>query len=88
MKNTIHIFGWLFITAGTLGLFLPFVQGIVLIAFGIAFLSFKSPNAQRKIEFFQKLLAHYWPAAARFLAVLEEKCDIVFTRIRRWRKRK
>ncbi len=88
MKNTIHLFGWLFVTAGILGLFLPFVQGIVLIALGIACLSFKSPHTQRKIEFFQKILKHYWPAGEKLLAVLEQKCETVLARIKCWRKGK
>lgn len=88
MKRTVHILGWIFISTGVLGLFLPFLQGIALLALGIAFLSFKSPNAQRKIEYFIKLLGHYWPTAAKFLAVLEQKCDTVLRRIKRWRRKK
>lgn len=88
MRRTAHIFGWFFIVAGVLGLFLPFLQGIALLAFGIAIFSFKSPDAQRKIEYFIKLLGHYWPTGAKFLAVLEQKCDTVLQRIARWRKGK
>lgn len=88
MKTIAHTFGWLFIVAGAVGLLLPFVQGIALIAFGIGLLSFMSPHMQRKIIYFRKILEHYCPSVGRFLAVLEQKCDTVLERITRWRKKK
>lgn len=88
MKTTVHTIGWLFIVTGAIGLVLPFVHGIALIAFGIAFISFLSPRTQQKIEFFQKVLGRYWPAAAKFLVVFKQKCDTVLLRITRWRKKK
>lgn len=86
MKTIAHTFGWLFIVAGAIGLLLPFVQGIALIALGIGFLSFMSPRTQRKILYFRKMLTYYFPAAVRFLAVLEQKCNTMLLRIKRWRK--
>ncbi|MDP3661587.1 MAG: PGPGW domain-containing protein [bacterium] len=88
MKNIIHLLGWLFIVAGVIGLFLPFLQGIALLVLGIALISFLSPRTQQKVEYFKKVLGHYWPAGARFLAVLEQKCETVLVRIMRFRKGK
>ncbi|MDA8234697.1 MAG: tellurium resistance protein TerC [Clostridia bacterium] len=49
----IQILGWLFILLGILGLFLPFLQGILFILIGLYLLSHQSPwakNLLRKIR--------------------------------------
>ena len=39
-----QVFGWLCLIVGTLGLFLPFLQGVLLILIGVIFLSVSHPS--------------------------------------------
>jgi uncharacterized membrane protein YbaN (DUF454 family) len=44
------ILGWLFLLLGVVGLFLPFLQGLLLLSLGLVLLSFSSQWAQRLID--------------------------------------
>ena len=86
MKSIFHLSGWLLVAAGAVGLLLPFVQGIALIALGVGLLSFRSSSMQKHLHELLKLLSHHWPYGARFLAALEQKCDTVLARFFRRKK--
>lgn len=47
-----HVFGWFFIFLGVLGLFLPFLQGILFLFIGAIILA-------PEVPFFRKLLAKF-----------------------------
>jgi uncharacterized membrane protein YbaN (DUF454 family) len=49
-------FGWLFVVLGVLGLFLPFLQGVLFLLVGLYLLSLESARARL---FRQKLLNRY-----------------------------
>ncbi|RPJ08107.1 MAG: hypothetical protein EHM36_05905, partial [Deltaproteobacteria bacterium] len=49
----ILIVGWGFITLGVLGLFLPFLQGILFILIGLAILSSRSKTIQRFLKYLE-----------------------------------
>jgi uncharacterized membrane protein YbaN (DUF454 family) len=53
----IWILGWFFIGLGILGLFLPFLQGVLFIMIGLAILSTRSRTIQR----FLKVLENRYP---------------------------
>jgi uncharacterized membrane protein YbaN (DUF454 family) len=55
-KIGLLIVGWLFIGLGILGLFLPFLQGILFIMIGLAILSSRSELVKR---FLKRLETHY-----------------------------
>lgn len=55
-KISILIIGWLFIFLGIIGLFLPFLQGILFILIGLAILSSRSEMIKSLIK---KLEAKY-----------------------------
>lgn len=51
MKRLIRLgLGWTFIVLGVLGLFLPFLQGVLFLAIGFALIAPDSPWAQDKLE--------------------------------------
>jgi uncharacterized protein len=55
LKNTIMVtIGWVFIGLGALGLFLPFLQGILFIMIGIAILSTRSEKIKQLMEYLEK----------------------------------
>jgi uncharacterized membrane protein YbaN (DUF454 family) len=50
-KNTVMlIIGWFFVGLGILGLFLPFLQGILFIMIGLAILSTRSEFVKRLLK--------------------------------------
>lgn len=49
-KIALIILGWLFIFVGIIGLFLPFLQGILFIMIGLAILSSRSETIKRFLK--------------------------------------
>ncbi|TCW37641.1 putative transmembrane protein PGPGW [Laceyella sacchari] len=58
-----NIFGWFFLILGVLGLFLPFLQGILFLLIGLYLLSKSSPWAKRWLE---RLKSRYPKLSATF----------------------
>lgn len=52
-KFGLLIIGWLFVALGILGLFLPFLQGILFILIGLAILSSRSEIIRRFLKKFE-----------------------------------
>ena len=75
-KFGLLIIGWLFIVMGILGLFLPFLQGILFIMIGLAILSSRSEMIKR----FLKHLEERYPRH-------HEKMEIWKEKVRRWFKK-
>jgi uncharacterized membrane protein YbaN (DUF454 family) len=48
------ILGWFFVGLGIIGLFLPFLQGILFIMIGLAFLSSRSATIRRLHNYLEK----------------------------------
>ena len=73
-------FGWLFVALGVLGLFLPFLQGLLFLLVGLYLLSLESARARL---YRQKLLTRY-PNLARAMdrarAFIHRLRDRVFGR--------
>jgi uncharacterized membrane protein YbaN (DUF454 family) len=75
-KNSVMlIIGWFFVGLGILGLFLPFLQGILFIMIGLAILSTRSKQVKR----FLKHLEDRYPRHHERVVVWREK-------IRKWFK--
>ena len=55
----IWIAGWFFVGLGILGLFLPFLQGILFIMIGLAILSSRSRTVQRFLEYLRNRYPRY-----------------------------
>ena len=53
-KIGLLIIGWSFIVLGILGLFLPFLQGILFIFIGLAILSSRSEMIRRLLKHFEE----------------------------------
>ena len=53
-KTLIYLIGWSFILLGIIGLFLPFLQGILFLLIGLLILSKESPLAKSILHRFQK----------------------------------
>jgi uncharacterized membrane protein YbaN (DUF454 family) len=70
------IIGWLFIALGVLGLFLPFLQGILFILIGLAILSSRS----KVIMLFLKHLEERYPHHYERLGTWREKIRRRFKR--------
>jgi uncharacterized membrane protein YbaN (DUF454 family) len=49
----ILIVGWVFIVLGIVGLFLPFLQGVLFIMVGLAILSTRSETVKRFLKYLQ-----------------------------------
>lgn len=79
--------GWMFVVLGVLGLFLPFLQGILFLVVGLIVLSSQSPWAARRL---QRFLDTY-PAADRLHSQAEGTVRRLHARRRllrqRWRQR-
>ena len=64
MKGVKHILilviGWLFIALGILGLFLPFLQGILFLIIGLAILSTRSELIRRFLSALEKRYPHHY----------------------------
>ncbi len=69
------IAGWTFVFVGILGLFLPFLQGILFILIGLVILSSRSKTIQRLLRY----LEEHYPKQYDRVQVLHE-------RLRRWFK--
>jgi uncharacterized protein len=52
--------GWFFIGLGILGLFLPFLQGILFIMIGLAILSSRSQTVQRFLKYLENRYPQYY----------------------------
>jgi len=52
------IIGWLFIGLGVLGLFLPFLQGVLFIVIGLAILSSRSEIIRRFLKHLEERYPH------------------------------
>jgi len=75
-KNSVMlIIGWFFVGLGILGLFLPFLQGILFIMIGLAILSTRS-------EMIKRLLKHLEDRYPRH----HERVVVWRERIRKWFK--
>jgi len=53
------IAGWLFLVMGILGLFLPFLQGILFILIGLAILSSYSALVKRFLKYLERRYPHH-----------------------------
>jgi uncharacterized membrane protein YbaN (DUF454 family) len=58
-KIGLLIIGWLFIVLGMVGLFLPFLQGILFILIGLAILSSRSETIKRLLKHFGERYPHH-----------------------------
>jgi uncharacterized membrane protein YbaN (DUF454 family) len=56
----IWILGWFFIGLGILGLFLPFLQGILFILIGLAILSSRSQTIRRFLKYLEDRYPQYY----------------------------
>jgi uncharacterized membrane protein YbaN (DUF454 family) len=72
-KVGLLIIGWSFIVLGILGLFLPFLQGILFLLIGLAILSSRSKMIKRFLRHLEERYPH-----------LHEKIEIWKVKIRRW----
>jgi uncharacterized membrane protein YbaN (DUF454 family) len=52
------IIGWSFIVLGILGLFLPFLQGVLFIVIGLAILSSRSQIIRRFLKYLEERYPH------------------------------
>jgi uncharacterized membrane protein YbaN (DUF454 family) len=68
-KVGLLIIGWFFIALGILGLFLPFLQGILFILIGLAILSSRSETIKR----FLKYLEERYPQHHERIEIWREK---------------
>ena len=74
---TILIFGWFFIGLGILGLFLPFLQGILFLMIGLAILSSRSTTVQRFLKYLENRHPQYY-----------QRVDAWREKISLWRRKK
>jgi uncharacterized membrane protein YbaN (DUF454 family) len=58
-KIGLLIIGWLFIVLGIIGLFLPFLQGILFILIGLAILSSRSELIKRLLKQLEERYPHH-----------------------------
>ncbi len=75
-KITVQIIAFVFLIAGILGLFLPFLQGIIFLIIGLYLLSLISPSIRRRLH----ELGQRHSVVGKVLAKLETFNE----RIRRW----
>lgn len=64
----LHSIGWVFVIAGVVAGFVPFVPGFVLIIVGIYIISLRSVWLKRKLDFFRK----YYPGFDHTIVRFEE----------------
>jgi uncharacterized membrane protein YbaN (DUF454 family) len=55
----ILIIGWFFVVLGTVGLFLPFLQGILFVMIGLAILSSRSETVRGWLKRLEERYPHY-----------------------------
>ena len=72
----IQVIGWIFLALGALGLFLPFLQGILFIMIGLAILSSRSVLIQRFLKYLEERYPHH-----------HERVEGVKKRIKGWFKK-
>lgn len=78
LKNLVLlILGWLFIILGILGLFLPFLQGILFIVIGLAILSSRSKRIRHLLKYLEDRYPH-----------LHKRVETWKEKIRHWVKKK
>lgn len=70
----IIITGWMFIILGILGLFLPFLQGILFILIGLYILSFESPTAKKILS----IVKHRFPTLHKKFEEAKKKAKRFF----------
>lgn len=58
-KIGLLIIGWIFIVLGVVGLFLPFLQGILFILVGLAILSSRSESIKRLLKHLEERYPHH-----------------------------
>jgi uncharacterized membrane protein YbaN (DUF454 family) len=58
-KIGLLIIGWLFIVLGVLGLFLPFLQGVLFILIGLGILSSRSETIKRFLKRLEERYPHH-----------------------------
>ncbi len=77
------VLGWAFIVIGILGIFLPFLQGILFIVIGVYLLSIGSPKAHAKLHAMYIAFKMRFPRAAFTLVKVEKKWEDMISRWRR-----
>ena len=83
MKNAvIAVLGVSFIIVGVIGIFLPFLQGILFILIGLYLLSIGSPKTHAHVVHHYRRGKTHFPQAAAFLEKLEKKWEDL---LERWR---
>jgi uncharacterized protein len=70
------IIGWLLIVLGTIGLFLPILQGILFILIGLAILSSRSETIKRLLKHLEERYPQH-----------HEKIEVWKERLRKWFKK-
>ena len=79
MKRLIRLgVGWTFIVLGVAGLFLPFLQGILFIAIGLALIAPESEWAQDKLDW----LRDRFPQMASGFDRAQERAESMISRLR------
>jgi uncharacterized membrane protein YbaN (DUF454 family) len=79
MKRIIRLgLGWIFIVLGVAGLFLPFLQGILFIAIGLALIAPESEWAQDKLD----RLRDRFPQMASGVDRAQERAESMISRLR------
>jgi uncharacterized membrane protein YbaN (DUF454 family) len=79
MKRIIRLaLGWTFIVLGVAGLFLPFLQGILFIALGLALIAPESEWAQNKLDW----LRDRFPQMASGFDRAQERAESMISRLR------
>ncbi len=77
MKNILmSVIGWGFLGLGVLGLFLPFLQGILFIMIGLAILSTRSEKIARLMNYLERRYPRHY-----------EKVTFWQTRVSKWFKK-
>jgi uncharacterized protein YqgC (DUF456 family) len=79
MKRIIRLtVGWTFIVLGVLGLVLPFLQGILFIAIGLAIIAPEYQWAQDRLDW----LRDRFPQVASGFDRAQERAESIFSRLR------
>jgi uncharacterized membrane protein YbaN (DUF454 family) len=79
MKRIIRLsLGWTFIVLGVAGLFLPFLQGILFIAIGLALIAPESEWAQNKLDW----LRDRFPQMVSGFDRAQERAESMISRLR------
>ncbi len=85
MKNIIiALFGYTFIGTGMVGIFLPFLQGILFIVIGVYLLSIGSPKVHKKLHLVYLAFKARFPNIAKTLEKVEKKWEDMLAR---WQSR-